>query len=348
MKVMESSGLALPDLVDLIQSGKVKNIVVLSGAGVSTAAGIPDFRSTGGFYDKLRPENLTLTPEQRERMAGGGDAMAQAVHADLWCQTQLPLLESHRELIIGTPKQAWKPTLAHWFFAFLAEEGLLRRLYTQNIDGLEHRVGIPGERIVNVHGTMAKAFCTSCSSDVDIAAFGRSVEADIKDVWGATPGPASSTPIPCTSCGKTRVRPAITLFGEQLPQRFRNLSPSDAEAADLLIVSGTSLKVTPASHLPGQVRKACPRLVVNRDVPNGFNTSVQNAKRLLQSLSPSKLYTIMDPLTHPDVLCLGDTDHCFLEIMIRLGWQDKLRKVLDTDNIAPKSKEYLLSVLQPN
>mmetsp|Transcript_42720 Transcript_42720/g.107430 ORF Transcript_42720/g.107430 Transcript_42720/m.107430 type:complete len:453 (+) Transcript_42720:65-1423(+) len=338
-KVAESSSLTLEDLVDLIKGHKVNNIVVLSGAGVSTAAGIPDFRSKGGFYDTLRPEHLTLTDEQRHSMAGGGDAMCQVVHADLWAQTQVPLLESHRELIVGTAKQAWRPTLAHWFFAFLEGDGLLRRLYTQNIDGLELQTGIPNEKIVNVHGTIAKAFCCKCKCDVDAADFGRSVEAHIKDVWGASPGPPTSTPIPCPECGATRVRPAITLFGEKLPERFHSLSQEDVESADLLIVTGTSLKVAPASKLPGQVHKACPRLVVNRDVPKGFSTSVQNAKRLLESLSPKKLYTLIDPLMHLDVLLLGETDDCFLEIMLRLGWHDRLRQLLQTENLSPKSAE---------
>jgi len=346
--IMESSSLTLDNLVDLIKGRRMKNIVVLSGAGVSTAAGIPDFRSKGGFYDKLRPEDLTLTPEQRQNLAGGGDAMSQAVHVDLWNQTQLPLLESHRELIIGTLRQTWKPTLAHWFFAFLEEDGLLRRLYTQNVDGLEHRVGIPIEKIVNVHGTMAKAFCSKCKRDVDIDAFGRDVEAQIKDVWGATAGPPTSTPIPCVACGAARVRPAITLFGESLPARFRSLSPEDIKAADLLIVTGTSLKVAPASKLPGQVRKSCPRLVVNRQVPSGFNTSVQAAKRLVQSLSPSKLYTLTDQLTNPDVLLMGDTDACFMEIMLRLGWHGRLRKALAIGNFAPQSREYAHSRMRQN
>jgi NAD-dependent deacetylase sirtuin 2 len=83
----------LDGLVQFIQSDRCKNIAVLSGAGISVAAGIPDFRSAGGMYDTLKPELLTATAAQRAQMASDPTSV---VSRDLFTQNPFPYLELRR------------------------------------------------------------------------------------------------------------------------------------------------------------------------------------------------------------------------------------------------------------
>ena len=104
--------LTLAGIADFIKSGRCKSIFCLTGAGVSTGAGIPDFRSPGGMYDSLRPELLTATEKQKQMMR------ADPVHVvtrEMFFQNQFPYMEVRRPFILGVQSQQWKATLSHWF-----------------------------------------------------------------------------------------------------------------------------------------------------------------------------------------------------------------------------------------
>ena len=117
-------------LAAAILSGHVRKIAFLSGAGISTASGIPDFRSAGGMYDTLRPELITATPLQRKMMK---DDPTLVVTYSLFVENQFPYLEVRRPFILGTAEKRWKATLSHFFMKVVDEKGLLTRVYTQNI-----------------------------------------------------------------------------------------------------------------------------------------------------------------------------------------------------------------------
>jgi NAD-dependent SIR2 family protein deacetylase len=125
-------------LIENLKNGAYCNIVVLTGAGVSTGAGIPDFRSPGGMYETLRPELITATEKQRKRMK---EDPTEVVGIPLFSENQFPYLEVRRPFILGTFANHWKATLSHFFFRVLSDKGLLRRLYSQNIDGLDLQAG---------------------------------------------------------------------------------------------------------------------------------------------------------------------------------------------------------------
>ncbi|KAH7931795.1 hypothetical protein HPB52_025290 [Rhipicephalus sanguineus] len=123
---------SIDGIVRYIKSGKCKNIIAMIGAGISTAAGIPDFRSpNSGIYSKLGKFNL-------------------------------PSPEAIFE--IGY----FRPTLSHYFLRLLHQKGLLLRLYTQNIDCLERLAGIPAESIVEAHGTFHTSHCLSCNREYSL------------------------------------------------------------------------------------------------------------------------------------------------------------------------------------
>ena len=148
----------LEGLIAFMKSNSSKAIV-LTGAGVSVSSGIPDFRSPGGMYDTLKPELLTASKEERLLMSLDPTFV---VSWDVFQKNRflistfsafqfskffensffvksLPYLEVRRPFILGISEQQWKASPTHWFLRLLDDKGLLRRVYTQNIDGLDYQ-----------------------------------------------------------------------------------------------------------------------------------------------------------------------------------------------------------------
>lgn len=223
----------LKEVARMIASGNAKKIVVLSGAGVSVAAGIPDFRSPGtGLYDNLQAYNLPY-PEA-------------VFDVDFYVKTPQPFVTLAKEI---WPGLTHSPTLTHSFLKLLSDHNLLLRNYTQNIDGLEFLAGLDSDKIVECHGHFRTASCARCKKAADAD----QTRDDI--LKGQVPR--------CTKCKKP-VKPDIVFFGESLPSRFHNLLQKDVESADLLLVMGTSLQVAPVSMIPQMVN--CPRVLLNREL----------------------------------------------------------------------------------
>jgi len=137
------SKLDLDRVAEHILSGRCKGIAFLTGAGMSVGAGIPDFRSPGGLYQTLRPELLTATEDEKADMKSNPTTV---VDWRLFQHNQFPYLEVRRPFILGTAQQQWKATLGHFFTRVCYDKGLLRTLYTQNIDGLDYQTGVPSEK----------------------------------------------------------------------------------------------------------------------------------------------------------------------------------------------------------
>ncbi|KAJ1563028.1 NAD-dependent protein deacetylase sirtuin-2 [Cladochytrium tenue] len=275
-----------------------RKLVVLVGAGMSTAAGIPDFRSPGtGLYANLEKYRLPF-PEA-------------VFHLKYFMRKPQPFFQLARELFPGQ----FQPTLAHAFIRLLADEGMLLRCYTQNIDGLERVAGVSDSLLVEAHGSFNSATCVGRGYDI---------EPDVEWVlfphlnprnwfddedWArdlirgvppsAPPNPSSDldgpteptgfqpgcgrshsqdwmreqiaradAPLPplCQHCRQGIVKPDITFFGESLPSRFFDLALPDLSAtADAVIVIGSSLSVHPFAGLLQLPDSSVPRLLINRD-----------------------------------------------------------------------------------
>ena len=311
--------LTLGGIADFIKSGRCKSIFFLTGAGVSTGAGIPDFRSPGGMYDSLRPELLTATEPQRRLMR---QDPVHVVTKEMFFQNQFPYMEVRRPFILGVQSQKWKATLSHWFMKFLDEEGLLKRVFTQNIDGLDYQTGIRRELVTNVHGSIANVSCEGCGRRMSFDAFCDKVRSQIKDIYKVDPSaPETSTEIHCPSCNQPLVKPSTVLFGSSLPREFFKQLPELTEA-DLLIVAGTSLQVSPANSVVNEVSDKCVRLIVNKE-PVGEMLGVRYGEAAVQDVWTGEM----------------TCDEAFLELMKMLGWQEKLRGI---QHLLPESNQELI------
>ena len=281
------ASLDLAGTAEFLKSGACKSVYVLTGAGASTGAGIPDFRSPGGMYDSLRPELITATEAQRKRMRMDP---VNVVMKDMFFQNQFPYLEVRRPFILGTQQQQWKATLTHWFMRFLEEEGLLKRLFTQNIDGLDYQTGISRELVTNVHGSLARVSCEGCGYEMPFDDFCAQVRTNVKDIYRTDPtAPAESSNINCPRCNAPLVKPNTVLFGSSLPSE-----PLDCHCLTCMLLMPTSgfcrfnillvvLLITCTSTILGMLRRdpLTGLAAVGRgDVPNSSSDAVSVAKVL--------------------------------------------------------------------
>jgi NAD+-dependent protein deacetylase SIR2 len=226
-------------VAELIKDGEATSIVVLTGAGISTSAGIPDFRSPNtGLYANLARLNLPY---------------AEAVFdISYFRENPQPFYALARELYPGK----YNPTIAHAFVALLAKKGLLHMLFTQNIDCLERAAGVPEEKIVEAHGSFATQRCIECKTPFPDDLMTEAIES----------GEVPQCQVP--QCNGL-VKPDIVFFGESLPASFSGNAIKVAEA-DLVIIMGTSLSVHPFASLPGIVREGVPRVLVNLERVGGI------------------------------------------------------------------------------
>jgi len=220
-------------IAKFILEGHAKNIIVMTGAGISVSAGIPDFRSPGtGLYHNLQKYKLKRAED--------------VFDIDYFQKNPKPF----HEVVKGIYPGQFHPTKAHYFIRLLAEHGLLLRDFTQNIDTLELIAEIPQDKVVYAHGGFASAHCVRCHKKYSPDYVRERVFAD---------------EIVKCDCG-SYVKPDIVFFGEPLPRRFFDCLDEDFPKCDLLIVMGTSLQVQPFASLINEVGKSVPRLLINREV----------------------------------------------------------------------------------
>ncbi|KAF4982329.1 hypothetical protein FZEAL_2028 [Fusarium zealandicum] len=225
---------SLSAVADYIKTGRDKRIVVLTGAGISTAAGIPDFRSPKtGLYANLARLNLPY---------------AEAVFDISYFRDHPePFYVLANELYPGK----FHPTVSHVFITLLARKGLLQMLFTQNIDCLERVAGVPSDKIIEAHGSFATQRCIECKTEFP--------DDKMKDhVFGGMV-PQCDEP----GCNGL-VKPDIVFFGESLPKAFDN-NTYQVAMADLVLVIGTSLSVYPFAALPGMAQEGKPRVLFNME-----------------------------------------------------------------------------------
>ena len=227
----------------MIRDRACRKILVVTGAGVSTSANIPDFRTPGtGLYDNLHRFDLPY-PEA-------------IFDLDFFRRNPGPFCALAQEIWPGVK---YKPTKTHAFLKLLDAKDCLLRVYTQNIDGLDVVAGVSSAKMVECHGHFRTASCIDCHVPYD---------GDLckKSILEQGQAPA------CSICGGL-VKPDIVFFGEELPARYAKLIDQDKTDCDLLLVLGTSLQVAPVAYIPEYVPKSCFRVLFNRELVGDFGRS---------------------------------------------------------------------------
>lgn len=239
---------------------RANRILVITGAGILTSLGIPDFRSSQGFYNMIQGLGLSDPQEVFD---------LENFHAD-------PSLFYLIALMILPPENVFLPL--HAFIRLLQDKGKLLRNYTQNIDNLESYAGIDPAKLVQCHGLFATATCVTCRTQVP----------------GETVFPAirAKEIAYCPQCAiaKKKIlrkdddaylpelfgvyKPDITFFGELLPRLFHDTIRQDLGECDLLISVGTLLKVAPVADIVDKVPEHVPQILINKDAIDHCNFDV--------------------------------------------------------------------------
>lgn len=226
--------------LDLVASWlrSAPRVVALTGAGISTESGIPDFRGPAGVW--------TRDPSA-ERMATIDAYLADpAVRERAW-RTRL-----------ASPMWSAEPNPAHRALVELEHRDALHTLVTQNVDGLHHAAGQDPDRVIEIHGNVREAKCTACGWRGPMAETLARVS-------------AGETDPPCLACGGI-LKSATVSFGEALDVADLERSMRAAEGADVFLALGTSLGVYPAAALPEVAVRSGARLVVANAEPTPFDT----------------------------------------------------------------------------
>ncbi len=201
-----------------------KHAVALTGAGLSTESGIPDFRSPGGVWERFR------VVEYQEFLA------SHEARKEHW--------RYKRETVPAMLAAA--PNAAHRALARMEAAGKLQAVITQNIDGLHQRAG--SQRVLELHGTNLWAVCLRCQRRLPI---GEALEQ--LDRGAEVPS--------CSACGGW-LKPATVSFGQPLPEGVLREAAALAQRSDCFLALGSSLLVTPAASLVGVALAAGAKVVI--------------------------------------------------------------------------------------
>lgn len=230
----------LKELID-----EASNIVILTGAGISTESGVPDFRSPGGLWEKFRIVQY------------GEYIQSEAARIEDW----------HRRFFMADQVGQVEPNIGHTKIAEWMNLGKCSCLITQNVDGLHMRGGAHLDKLIEIHGNATTASCITCGEHHSMQTCRTLFEAT-----GESPK--------CQSCDGL-VKADIVMFGEKMPVKKTAQAFKIAETADLFIAIGTSLVVNPAAGLPLHAKHNDAKVaILNRDATelDRFADCVLNAE----------------------------------------------------------------------
>jgi NAD-dependent deacetylase len=201
-------------------------ILIVTGAGVSTETGIPDFRGPQGVWNTQRP----------------------VMYQDFLANEEDRITYWHQKVLAASTIEVAKPGAVHQACVVLEGAGKLEAIVTQNIDGLHTIAG--SKNVVEVHGTGREAVCLTCQVRSPV----------VPHLEAFT---ASHVPPRC-ECGGL-LKPATISFGQQLDSKVMYEATQAAEACDLVIAMGTTLSVYPAAEIPlVAARRGVPYVIINQ------------------------------------------------------------------------------------
>jgi NAD-dependent deacetylase len=225
---------AIDELSDLVEAAT--RIVPFTGAGISTECGIPDFRSPGGIWTKMRPIPFD------EFLA------SQPMRDEAW----------RRRFAMEEHFGSAKPGRGHLALASLHRAGKVPAVITQNIDNLHQASGIAAEHIVELHGNSTYATCLDCAARYEL----RWVKQQLAAAGGRAPD--------CPTCGGY-IKTATVSFGQAMPERAMRRAEELTVNCDLFLAVGSSLVVWPAAGFPLMAKRNGARLVIINREPTDFD-----------------------------------------------------------------------------
>ena len=223
----------LLELRRMIQDAR--RVVVITGAGISTESGIPDFRGPNGIWKTQKPIDF-------------GDFIgSEEVRRRSW-----------RSRFSGENVMASaQPNAGHLTVARLVDLGKVTHVITQNVDGLHQKSGVPDEQVIELHGNASYAHCLDCGKRYGFAAL------------RANFLPDENVPV-CDECGGI-IKTATISFGQALPADEVQRAEQATLACDLFIVLGSSLMVYPAAAVPRVAKQSGARLVIINNQPTDID-----------------------------------------------------------------------------
>jgi NAD-dependent deacetylase len=177
-----------------------------------------------------------------------------------------------------------EPNEGHKALAQLFEAGYLQTMITQNIDGLHQKAGIPGDRVVELHGSNAYIACLQCRRRFEWE--------EVLPFFEANPAPSRECPV-CSECGGW-LKPATISFGQAMPEEETRRAFGEARKADLLIAVGTSLQVYPAAGIPGETRRHGGKVAIVNNQPTALD---HDADLIIRGACGQILTALVDRLT---------------------------------------------------
>ena len=193
---------------------KSKRLVILTGAGISTSSGLPDFRGDNGFWKANKPIDFQ----------------------EFLSNSESRVTSWKRNIELNNKLREIKPNAGHFFVKKIIEEKPDSILITQNIDGLHQKSGLMKDKIVEIHGNATAAACLNCEKQFELEPFHKAVQ--------------NNTLIPnCDECDSL-VKVATISFGQPMRKNDLDLATEFSQACDTFLVLGSSLIVEPVASLP--------------------------------------------------------------------------------------------------
>lgn len=255
---------AIPELIKMIKDPKCRTLI-LSGAGVSTDSGLPDFRSNNGLWNGKDPMEIASVKTLRAR------GLDESKHDYLNRINEFHAFyrDRIREVISHNPNPAHN-ILADW-----QRKGYVERILTQNVDGYHSVAG--AKDVIELHGDITHVHCSRCGKPEFLEKYLDG------NGW-------------CEHCEpfKGVLRPNIVLFGEDLPYKAAADSNRLSKKANLIIAIGTSLQVSPANIFPqNTMRRGGRFVIINRE-----STRMDNLADIVINNEIGKVLPLLDKLVH--------------------------------------------------
>ena len=228
-----------PELVGQVRAwvGAANRVVALTGAGISTESGIPDFRGPQGVW--------TRNPKAERSSHISEYLRDPEVRRQVW------------QARLASPAWTAEPNAGHLALVELERQGRLHALVTQNIDGLHQRAGSDPALVIELHGTMREAMCLGCGDRGPMEPVLERLRAGEHDP-------------PCLRCGGI-LKSATISFGQSLVDADLERAQRAAQEADLLLAVGSMLTVSPACHLVPLAAAAGARVVIVNADPTPYD-----------------------------------------------------------------------------